>query len=224
MNLIKKLVYKFINFFLMIKYQNLRIGSNSRIGISTTFEGYNRIGSNVKFKGHLGYASYIGANCIINAYIGKFCCLGSNIIMINATHPSKKFVSIHPAFYSLAKQCGMTFVNNNKFDEYIYADNEYRYACILGNDVWVGSNVAIMGGVRIGDGSILAANSVITKDVPPYSIVAGVPGKIIKNRFEKKYTDWLLDFKWWDKGVDWIEANSEYFDNIELFYNRLNEH
>ena len=68
----------------------------------------------------------------------------------------------------------------------------------IGNDVWIGTSVTIMSGITIGDGACLAANSVIIKDVPPYTVVGGNPAKIIKQRFDQETIDKLLHYKWWN--------------------------
>lgn len=81
--------------------------------------------------------------------------------------------------------------------------NSYkRPAPIIGNDVWIGQNAIVLNGVKIGDGAIVAAGAVVTKDVDPYSIVGGVPAKIIKKRFSEHVTIKLLELKWWDYGPD----------------------
>lgn len=69
---------------------------------------------------------------------------------------------------------------------------------VVGNDVWFGKDCVIMPGVKIGDGAIIAAHSVVVKDIPPYSVAGGNPAKVIKKRFDDELTDLLLQFKWWD--------------------------
>ena len=80
---------------------------------------------------------------------------------------------------------------------------------VVGNDVWIGQNVTVMPGVHIGDGSIIAANSVVTKDIPPYSIAGGNPCKLIRKRFDDDLTAYLLNLKWWDWDADKIFRNME---------------
>src|SRR3990167_5957126 len=75
---------------------------------------------------------------------------------------------------------------------------------IIGNDVWLGNSVTIMPGIKIGDGAIIATNSVVTKDVPPYSIVGGNPAKLIRERFDSETTQALLNLKWWDWPIEKI--------------------
>ncbi len=80
---------------------------------------------------------------------------------------------------------------------------------VVGNDVWIGQNVTVMPGIHIGDGVIIAANSVVTKDVPAYHIAGGNPCKIIKKRFDDKLIDYLIDLKWWDWTAEKIFNNLE---------------
>ena len=77
---------------------------------------------------------------------------------------------------------------------------------VVGNDVWIGQNVTVMPGVHIGDGAIIGANSVVAKDIPPYTIAVGNPCKVVKKRFDDELTDLLLKFKWWDKSIEEIDA------------------
>ena len=100
-------------------------------------------------------------------------------------------------------------VEKNLFDEFPSTD--------IGNDVWIGNNVIIKYGVKIGDGAILGAGAVVTKDVEPYSIVGGVPAKVIKYRFSPDEIKFLLAFKWWDKDLNWLKENKHKFQNIGEF-------
>ena len=75
---------------------------------------------------------------------------------------------------------------------------------MVGNDVWIGQNVTILPGVHIGDGAIIGANSVVAKDVPPYSVVVGNPAEVKKYRFDEDTREFLLKLKWWDKDVEII--------------------
>ena len=74
-----------------------------------------------------------------------------------------------------------------------------------------------MQGVTIGDGAIIAAGAIVTKDVPPYSIVGGIPAKEIRKRFDSETIQLLIDFKWWDRPLEWIEEHAEQFENIDIF-------
>lgn len=87
----------------------------------------------------------------------------------------------------------------------------------IGNDVWIGANAVIMPGVHIGDGAIVGAGAIVTKDIPPYAIVGGVPAQIIRYRFPQELIDAFLRIKWWDWSVEKIGENIDLFYQPELF-------
>lgn len=199
------------------KITNVYFGYKANISVNTVLEGQNKIGKFSWLDGVLGYGSYIGDECTICAKIGKYCSIGHKVTVLTGTHPSHGFVSTSPVFFSLGKQNGTTYVQQQKFKEKLYADEQYRYGVIIGNDVWIGYNATIMGGITIGDGAIIASGAMVKNDVKPYTIVAGQPAKVINKRFTEEQIEWLVKFKWWDKPVDWIEEHAEEFDNIEMF-------
>lgn len=129
-------------------------------------------------------------------------------------HPSNTFVSTHPVFFSNSKQIDLSFVNKNYFTEILPIE--------IGNDVWIGANVIILDGVKIGNGAILGAGSVVIRDVPDYAIVGGVPAKVIKYRFDKNQIKFLLQDKWWEKDIKYLCKNFKYFHNIENYIRFLN--
>ncbi len=86
----------------------------------------------------------------------------------------------------------------------------------MGNDVWIGAGVTVMPGVHIGDGAIIAARSVVTKDAAPYTIVGGNPARLIRKRFDDEMTDYLLQIKWWDWPSEMIFANLDALCSADL--------
>lgn len=188
------------------------------IGFGSYFEGANKIGHKTSFVGYLGYGSYIGANCHLTAKVGRFTSIAPNVWTNNAVHPYQApFVSTSPMFYSLLKQSGKTFATEQMFEEFVWVDKDKKYAIEIGNDCWIGEGVFIAGGKRIGDGAVVYAGSFVTHDVPPYAVVAGVPAKIIKYRFEDNVIQRLLDIQWWNKPLKWIENNCDLFSDVNKF-------
>lgn len=123
--------------------------------------------------------------------IGKFCSVacGAKFIFNSANHTLKSLSTYtFPLFYEEW--------DLDKKDVASSWDN--KGDIVVGNDVWIGYEALILSGVHIGDGAIIGARAVVTKDVPPYSIVGGVPGREIKKRFDKGTVDSLLQIRWWD--------------------------
>lgn len=187
-------------------------------------EGYNTISRNTEvYNAYIGYASGISRNSVFhNVKIGKYSVMAPGIQIIRGQHPTKDIVSVHPSFYSIQKQYGFTYVNQQKYEEFKYADEEKKYSVIIGNDVWIASNVTILEGIKIGDGAIIAASSVVTKDVPPYSIYGGNPAKLIRYRFNDEDLNFLLNLKWWQKESDWIKNHAKYFCDIKSLKKNIN--
>ncbi len=207
---------------IILQRKSIQFGSRTNIAYNSVFEGQNKIGKRTWFDGYIGYGSYIGEECTISAKIGRFCSIGHKVTILTGTHPSHKYVSTNPVFFSLGLQNGTTYVKKQKFKEKIYANEEYKYGVIIGNDVWIGYNVTIMGGCIIGDGAIIGANAFVNTNVDPYSIIAGQPAKIIKKRFTQEQIMWLNNFKWWDMPIEWIKSHANDFDDIEKFIEKYN--
>lgn len=131
--------------------------------------------------------------------LGKFCALarGVRFIMNGANHQMNG-VSTYP-FY----------IFGNGWESVMpkAGDIPYKGDTVVGNDVWIGYDAIIMPGVKIGDGAIIAASSVVGSDVPPYSIVGGNPAKLIRMRFADSIVQELLEIRWWDWSVERITRN-----------------
>lgn len=141
--------------------------------------------------------------------IGKFCSIacGAKFLFNSANHTVKS-LSTYP-FPIFFEEWGLdvkdiTSAWDNKGD------------IVIGNDVWIGYEAVIMSGVTIGDGAIIGTRAVVTKDVPPYTIVGGVPAKQIRKRFPEKTISELLKLKWWDWTFKKISQNMEFIKNGDL--------
>jgi acetyltransferase-like isoleucine patch superfamily enzyme len=142
-------------------------------------------------------------NTIRNAEIGKFCSVAWNCTIGGAQHPLHRLTT---SFFPFDKTYGI--VNETELSE---IEGAYSKPIIIGNDVWIAAGVQVLRGVNVGDGAVLGGGTIITKDVPPYEIWAGVPAKKIGQRFSDEIIAELMEIKWWDLPIDDIK------DNIDLF-------
>lgn len=153
--------------------------------------------------------SYLARNVwAIHVNIGSFCSIGDGAYLGGAEHPMN-WVSTSPAFENV----------RNSFPKKRFAKLElppYKTTSI-GNDVWIGHNAVIIQGVSIGDGAVIGSNAVVTKDVPPYAVVGGVPAKIIKFRFDKETILFLQKVKWWNMPDTKLKDLGKCFNNIDKF-------
>ena len=140
---------------------------------------------------NIGNYTYISKYSILqNTTVGNYCSISQNVICGLGNHPLDYF-STSPIFYHSKNTFGINVIGNN--DNY----TDYKHI-MIGNDVWIGARVIILDGVRIGDGACIAAGAVVTKDVPPYAIVAGIPAKIIRYRVDEEKRKLLINSKWWN--------------------------
>lgn len=216
--MIKRLIFRW-----KYKGKNIKSAKTCNVNQSAELGGNNYIGSKSYFFGCIGYGSYLGSNCSFYGKIGKYCSIASGVKVVNGFHPTSEGISTHPAFYSTKNSVGLSYVKNNCFKEYRYADPEKKYAVVVGNDVWIGTDAILMAGITVGDGAVIAAGAVVTKDVAPYSIVGGVPAKEIKKRFDDEKIEVLLNLQWWNKDEKWMQENSDKFMNPDRFFAEIKE-
>jgi len=204
---------------ILAKYGKLHIKlkKGCNISKSAVFEGHNYIGRNTSFAGEIGFGSYLGDNCDVSAKIGRYTSISAGVHTVNGLHPTRDFASTHSAFYSTRNSVDLSYCLTDKFKENLFADENKRLTAVIGNDVWIGYGVTVLAGVRIGDGAIIAAGAVVTRDVAPYEIVGGVPAKTIRMRFDEDTVARLCRIKWWDKPQSWLIEHAELFEDVEAF-------
>ncbi len=154
----------------------------------------------------IGDYSYVSGpiSYIESAHIGKYCSIARQTVIGVGNH-NYKLVTTHPIAAGLLNQVSAS---------------PQKSAPIIGNDVWIGINTVVMRGVVIGDGAVIAAGAVVTKNVEPYSIVTGIPARHLKFRFSEKHVKDLLSIKWWDWNEEKIKEEMQYMNDIELFIKR----
>jgi virginiamycin A acetyltransferase len=140
-----------------------------------------REGTLIDSTSSIGSYSYIGRNCAITkSSVGRYCSIANNVSIGQGEH-ELNCISTSSVFY------------NAPYEELTSKE------CNVGDDVWIGVDAIILRGISIGIGAVIGANSVVTKDVPPFAVVVGCPAKIIKYRFESDKANSILESKWWNE-------------------------
>lgn len=171
---------------------------------------------------------YLLAEFPIVEKIGRFCSI-NNHVYIGTNHPME-YVTTHPILDSFRvfddpdlneckrRECIKKYGKYKLFNwNFEGGDSPLRNNApiSIGNDVWIGCNVCILQGVSIGDGAVIASGAVVTKNVPPYAVVGGVPAKIISYRFSQDIIEKLLKIKWWDWELDYIKEHIDYLYDLD---------
>lgn len=195
-----------INYFSIKKLTHRYVSFLARWSGNTTFDKTSALRKfSVCVNSHIGrYSSVATDTKLINATLGNFTVIARESRIGLGPHPTN-YLTPHSIFYK-----------NNPWgfhpDWVAKINFSDKKPITIGNDVWIGSRSIVMDGVTIGDGAIVAAGSVVTKDVPPYAIVGGVPAKIIKYRFSDDIIKRLLEVKWWNLSDEKIS------EIIDLFH------
>jgi acetyltransferase-like isoleucine patch superfamily enzyme len=205
----KSIIYRLYAVYLAVNVRKVKIGRSvvvsfdSLLHSNVTLLDYVRV-----FQSKINSYSYVSPfSIVIKAEIGKYTSIGPGCKIGLGVHPLD-FVSTSPYLY-----------NDNLFKKKNDSDFE---EVVIGSDVWIGANVLIMGGVKVGHGAVIGAGSVVTKDVPPYSVVVGVPAKIIKYRFTPDIIDLLIETEWWNKPHHLIMQQKHNASNVNAFIEGVN--
>ena len=208
---------RIVNLILRYKYRkrHVHIDLSANLSRDVQLDDYCRIFEHTTFRGSLGYGSYISSNCRLEASIGRFCSIGPNVTCNPGTHAYKEpYATTSPLFFS-KNMNGATFAQEQMFEEYTFVDKEKQLAFKVGNDCWIGESVFIVGGVTLADGAMVLAHAVVTKDVPPYAIVGGVPAKIVGYRYDEETIKFLLNVQWWNQSTEWFKRHWRLLNDIE---------
>ena len=165
--------------------------------------GCNIVDSTMGRYSYVGYDSEL-AHCVIGAY----CSLANNVVIGGANHPMD-WVSTSPVFENVR--------NSGPTKRFAKLDLPSPRTTYIGNDVWIGNKAIIMQGVKIGDGAIVGAGAVVTKDVAPYSIVAGCPAKLIRYRFDEETISELTALQWWNMSDEELSQLGRYATDVNEF-------
>jgi phosphonate metabolism protein (transferase hexapeptide repeat family) len=160
----------------------------------------------------LGDYSYLAGTdgTVIYTDIGKFCSVASHVVINPGDHPMERVTQHHCTYRR--RRYGFAATD----DEEIFAWRR-RNRCRIGHDVWIGAAAKLMAGVCVGTGAVVAAGAVVTRDVAPYQVVAGVPARPLRLRFGREVVERLLAIAWWDWDRPTLERRFADFSNLEKF-------
>ena len=169
--------------------------------------------ANVRYS-KIGRYTYISARSgVVFAEIGSFCSIAAGVGIGGGAHKIDA-VSTSPMFNKGRNIFGKN-LGHIEFSPY--------KTTVIGNDVWIGNRALVLQGVKIGDGAIVGAGSVVTKDVEPYTIVAGNPARVIRKRFDDETVSKLLDIKWWEMSEEELSKLGDSFESPEKLFEHLDK-
>lgn len=173
-------------------YGEITVGTRSWISHATLSGGKILIGKNTSINAHVNIFAEI--NPVV---IGNFCSIASHVVFQEYNHHFKS--------------CSTYFMNFRVFNSDWQNDVESKGKIEVGSDVWIGTQSIILSGVKIGNGAVIGANSVVTSNIPPFAIAVGSPARVIKYRFSEEIISKLEQIQWWNWELEKIKANRDLF-------------
>jgi acetyltransferase-like isoleucine patch superfamily enzyme len=196
-----------------IRYQNNRISSNVNLG-GAVLNGGCVIKEGVFISGDvtIGKYSTLARECVLHGgkiRIGNYCQFGPRVAIYGVNHPTHRIT---------------TYINKNLFDGRLSPEKTGE-PVEVGNDVWVGYGAILLPGVKVGDGAIIGAGAVVSKDIGAYEVAVGNPARVIKERFDHELVDLLSQWQWWNLDPEDLKQHeSIFFENIETNPDVLKEY
>ena len=192
-----------------------------RFSLSTRVHTTSKVQCNVNICGSsIDRYSYIcNGSRLIRAKIGSFTSIGSCVECFYGIHPLRSNISTSPVFSLPRNELRTFFGSGSCVASHRYVSSDHVVE--IGSDVWIGSHVKILDGVKIGHGAVVGLGSIVTKDVQPYSIVAGAPARVIGFRFDPEDISRLLRLQWWNKSISWIKEHSVSFSDPHTFFDQF---
>lgn len=205
MNIIKEYILLPICYLIkniILCFQGVSVYPGARIRHVTFEENIKVYNNTLLYNSNIGRHTYIQRNCtILNTSIGRYCSIAESVKMGLGKHPVSEYISTHPFCYGknsihwLSKSCPPP--DSHTFEE--------TKRIMIGHDVCLGANTVILDGVTVGNGAIIGAGPVVTKNIPPYAVAAGVPCKVLYYRFNDDTRNKLEKMKWWEKDYEELE-------------------
>jgi acetyltransferase-like isoleucine patch superfamily enzyme len=201
--------------YLRLKWRDAFISLSSNVSLDSRLSRGVKILSGARIGSvNVGSYTYIGERSSIErTQIGRFCSIAPEVIIGLASHPTDH-ISTYPGFYSYSATGAHFFGNQVHLLD--------KKNTEIGHDVWIGARAVIVGGVKIGTGAIVATGAVVTKNVPSYAVVGGVPAKVLRYRFESQLCEAILATKWWELSEDKLSFFSPLFPFPYKFIEKLN--
>lgn len=200
-------------------FTSLKSFLSGRSGVAlirrSTLALHSHVGGGSRFSSStIDKGSYTGRSCYFyKTNIGKFCSISDHVVCGLPEHDAT-YASTSPVF---CKGKNVTKLS------YGTLPRPTHPITTVGNDVWIGANVTIKAGVTIGDGAVIGMGAVVTKDIPPYALVAGVPAKVIRYRFDEETIAKLQEIQWWNWDEETLKAYADYFNDPRELFKRLEE-